>query len=148
MLICFDGSGDSRQAIARAGELFPDRPALVLHVWEPLKDVASVPPVPGLSATLRAGLDEMDRMGEDISRETAGEGARLATEAGLDAEPLSIQAVGRAWRGILAVAQEHDVAAIVMGRRGISGAERLLLGSVSNGVLHGADRPVVIVPEG
>jgi len=148
VLICFDGSGDSRQAIARAAELFPDRPALVLHVWEPLKDVASVPPVPGLSGTLKAGLDEMDRMGGDISRETASEGAGLAAEAGLNAEPLSIQAPGRAWRGILAAAREHDVAAIVMGRRGIGRAERMLLGSVSNGVLHGADRPVVIVPEG
>jgi nucleotide-binding universal stress UspA family protein len=147
VLICFDGSGDSRQAIVRAAELFPDRPALVLHVWEPLKDVASVPPVPGLSSVLRGGLDEMDRMGADISRETAEEGARVAADAGLSAEPLSIQARGRAWRGILAAAREHDVATIVMGRRGIGGAERVLLGSVSNGVLHGAERPVVIVPE-
>ena len=146
MLICFDGSGDSRQAIARAAELFPDRPALVLHVWESLKDVASVPPVPGLSGVLKGGLDEMDKIGDDVSRETAEEGARVAAEAGLDAKPLSIQAHGRAWRGILAAAQEHDVAAIVMGRRGISGAERLLLGSASSGVVHGADRPVVIVP--
>jgi nucleotide-binding universal stress UspA family protein len=89
----------------------------------------------------------MDRMGADISRETAEEGARVAADAGLSAEPLSIQARGRAWRGILAAAREHDVATIVMGRRGIGGAERVLLGSVSNGVLHGADRPVVIVPE-
>ena len=37
--------------------------------------------------------------------------------------------------------------AIVIGRRGIGGAERALLGGVSNGVLHGADRPVVVVPE-
>ncbi len=107
-----------------------------------------MPPVPGLSSVLKGGLDQMDAMGANLSRTTAEEGTRLATEAGLTAAPLSTQAEGRAWRGILAVAREHDVVAIVMGRRGISGAERALLGSVSNGVLHGADRPVVVVPEG
>ena len=147
ILICYDGSANARLAITRAFELFPDRPALVLHVWESLKGVASVPPVPGLSGVLKGGLDEMDAIGADVSHTTAEEGARLAAEAGLTAEPLSTQAPGRAWRGILAVAREHDVVAIVMGRRGISGAERALLGSVSNGVLHGADRPVVVVPE-
>ena len=147
ILIGYDGSTNSRQAIARAAELFPDRPALVLHVWESLKDVASVPPIPGLSGVLKGGLDEMDAIGEDVSRTTAEEGTRLAVEAGLTAEPLSTQAPGRAWRGVLAAAREHDVVAIVIGRRGISGAERALLGSVSNGVLHGADRPVVVVPE-
>jgi len=92
-------------------------------------------------------LNEMDRLGADVSQKTADEGARLAAEAGLDAEALSVQAPGRAWRGILAVAREHDVVTIVMGRRGIGGVERALLGSESNGVLHGADRPVVVVPE-
>ncbi len=89
----------------------------------------------------------MDTIGADVSHATAEEGTRLAAEAGLTAEPLSIQARGRAWRGILEAAREHDVMAIVIGRRGIGGAERALLGGVSNGVLHGADRPVVVVPE-
>jgi len=147
ILICFDGSANARQAIAQAGELFPDRPALVLHVWESLRDVASAPPVPGLSGLLQGGLDEMDRIGHEISQKTADDGARLAADAGLKAEALSVQAPGRAWPAILSAARQHDVAAIVMGRRGISGAERALLGSVSNGVLHGADRPVVVVPD-
>ena len=147
ILICFDGSANSHEAIARARELFPERPALVLHVWESLKDVASAPPVPGIAGLLQGGLDEMDRIGREVSQKTADEGARLAADAGLKAEALSMQAPGRAWPAILSVAQQHDVAAIVMGRRGISGAERALLGSVSNGVLHVADRPVVVVPE-
>lgn len=147
ILVCFDGSANSRQAITRTAELFPGRQALVLHVWESLKDVASVPPVPGLSGVLRGGLDEMDRMGRDVSQTTAEDGARLAADAGLNAEALSVQAPGRAWPAILSAARQHDVEAIVIGRRGISGAERALLGSVSNGVLHEADRPVVVVPE-
>ena len=39
-----------------------------------------------------------------------------------------------------------DQPAIVVGQRGIGGAERTLLGSVSTAVVHHADRPVVVVP--
>lgn len=146
LLICYDGSDDSKQAIARAAELFPGRAALVLHVWEPLKEVAAVPPVPGLYAILEEGLAEMDRVGNEISERLAKEGAEAATTAGLDAQPLSLSARGRAWRHILEVATERDVQAIVVGQRGIGGAERVLLGSVSTAVVHHADRPVVVVP--
>lgn len=146
ILICYDGSDDSKQAVARAAELFPRHPAIVLHVWEPLKDVASVPPVPGLYGTLAAGLEEMDRIGDELSKRTAGEGADQAQAAGLDAEPLSVSAPGRAWRNILKVARDRDVQAIVLGRRGIGGAEHALLGSISTAVVHHADRPVVVVP--
>ncbi len=146
LLICYDGSADSQKAIARAAGLFPGRAAIVLHVWEPLKEVASVPPVPGLHGTLEAALTEMDRMGEDVSRRTAEEGAKLATSAGLEAEPSSVQAPGRAWRNILKFARAHDVDAIVIGQRGLGGAERALLGSVSTAVVHHADRPVLVVP--
>jgi nucleotide-binding universal stress UspA family protein len=146
LLICYDGSDDSKQAIAHAGQLFPRRAAIVLHVWEPLKEVASVPHVPGLHGTLEAGLTEMDQIGEDISRQTAEDGAKLATSAGLDAEPSSVRAPGRAWRNILRLARERDVDAIVIGQRGLGGAERALLGSVSTAVVHHADRPVLLVP--
>jgi nucleotide-binding universal stress UspA family protein len=146
ILICYDGSDDSKQAVSRAAELFPAHEAIVLHVWEPLKDVASTPPVPGLYGMLEQGLDEMDRIGDEVSQRIAAEGTERAGAAGLDAEPLSISGHGRAWRNILKVARDRDVQAIVLGQRGIGGAERALLGSVSTAVVHHADRPVVVVP--
>jgi nucleotide-binding universal stress UspA family protein len=146
ILICYDGSENSKQAVTRAADLFPDQPAIVLHVWEPLKDAASVPPVPGLYGMLEAGLEEMDKIGDEVSARTAAEGAEQAKAAGLAAEPLSVSAPGRAWRNILKVARDRDVQAIVVGQRGIGGAERTLLGSVSTAVVHHADRPVVVVP--
>ena len=146
ILICYDGSDDAKQAVTRAAELFPARQAVVLHVWEPLKEVASVPPVPGLYGMLEKGLDEMDVLGDEVSKQTAAEGSELAQAAGLDAEPLSLSAPGRAWRNIIEVARRRDGAAIVVGQRGIGGAERVLLGSVSSGVVNHADKPVVVVP--
>jgi len=146
ILVCDDGSVNARQAIARAAELFPGGRALILNVWEPLKDVASVPSVPGLSGALREGLNVIDSTNADLSQKTAEEGAIVAAEAGLDAEPVAVSAPGRVWRNILAVAVERDAAAIVVGQRGIGGAERALLGSVSTALVHHADRPIVVVP--
>jgi nucleotide-binding universal stress UspA family protein len=146
ILICYDGSDDSKEAVASAAQLFPGHAAIVLHVWEPLKEVASVPPVPGLYGMLVTGLDEMDKIGDEVSRRTAAEGTEQANAAGLDAEPLSVQAPGRAWRNILKVARGRDAQAIVIGQRGVGGAERALLGSVSTAVVHHADKPVVVVP--
>ena len=93
ILICYDGSEDSKQAVVRAGELFPSGDALVLHVWEPLKEVASVPPVPGLEGMLEAGLEEMDAIGEEVSKQTAAAGADQAKACGLNAEPVSVRAL-------------------------------------------------------
>ena len=76
LLVCYDGSDDAKQAIDRAARLFPGRAAVVLHVWEPLREVASVPPVPGLHGVLEAGLAEMDKEGADLSQQTAGRGGR------------------------------------------------------------------------
>lgn len=146
LLLCYDGSDDAKLAIARAGELFPGRRALVVHVWEPLRDVASVPPVPGLYGLLAAGIEEMDTIGEEISAKLADEGRDLAAAAGLEAEALSLRRSGRAWRAILETAREHDADAIVLGRRGVSAAELAILGSVANAVVHHADRPVLVVP--
>jgi nucleotide-binding universal stress UspA family protein len=50
------------------------------------------------------------------------------------------------WRAILDVADQHDVAVIVAGSRGLSGITSLVLGSVSHGLANHAHRPLLIVP--
>lgn len=47
---------------------------------------------------------------------------------------------------ICRVAEEHDARLIVIGSRGGSGMRRLVVGSVSAGVLRHAQRPVLVVP--
>lgn len=42
---------------------------------------ASVPPVPGLHGMLKAGLEEIHRIGDEMSKRTAAEGAETAREA-------------------------------------------------------------------
>jgi nucleotide-binding universal stress UspA family protein len=54
--------------------------------------------------------------------------------------------VGDAAAEILAQAAESNADVIVMGMRGLGGAQRLLLGSTSEHVLQHATVPVVVVP--
>jgi nucleotide-binding universal stress UspA family protein len=43
--------------------------------------------------------------------------------------------------------EEARAAAVVVGARRLSGLSRLVLGSVSSGLVHHAARPVLVVPE-
>jgi nucleotide-binding universal stress UspA family protein len=56
--------------------------------------------------------------------------------------------VGRAADEIVEAAGRPDVDLVVVGARGLGALERVLLGSVSEGVLRHADRPVLIVKTG
>jgi nucleotide-binding universal stress UspA family protein len=90
-------------------------------------------------------LVELDRAGAEDGGRLAGEGVRIARDAGLIAEPLALEAAGPVWKTIVDIADREDAATIVMGSRGLSGLKAMLLGSVSSAVLHHADRPTLIV---
>jgi nucleotide-binding universal stress UspA family protein len=119
LLLCWDGSADAAHAMERAGALFPGRSALVLTVWQ-------------------------QQRREDAGRLVA-EGVRVADRAGLSGEPLAVERAGPVWKTILDVADRHDVAAVVMGSRGLTGLRSMLLGSVSSAVVGHADRPTLVV---
>jgi nucleotide-binding universal stress UspA family protein len=135
LLLCYDGSEDAKHAIERAGALLADRPALVVTVWEPTASLDSFA-WSGASAGA-ANFVELDR--------AADEGVRIAKEAGLEAEPVAIKAAGPVWKTIVETAERCDVAAIVMGSRGLTGVRSMLLGSVSNAVVHHTERPTLVI---
>jgi nucleotide-binding universal stress UspA family protein len=143
VLLCYDGSEDARHAIRRAGALFPGRRALVATVWQP----TAVPSSLGFAgeAAGMVNLVELDRAGAEDGGRLAGEGVRIARDAGLIAEPLALEAAGPVWKTIVDIADREDAATIVMGSRGLAGLKAMLLGSVSSAVLHHADRPTLIV---
>ena len=61
------------------------------------------------------------------------------------ATPEIISAAGSAGEEILRLADKEKMDTIVMGRRGLSTASELLLGSVSHNLIHNAKCPVVTV---
>ena len=143
MLIGYDGSEHAKHAIRSAGLLLTVRDALVLTVWQPTSDV-------GAFAWYGAGPNivnfaELDRAGAEAGGRVAEEGAQIAREAGLRAEAIAIEATPPVWKTIVETADLHDAAAIVMGSRGLTGLRSMLLGSVSNAVVHHTDRPTLVI---
>lgn len=148
ILICYDGSPDSRCAATEAGRLLAGQPATVLTVWEPFIDVlARTPSGFGLGPGM-VDSESIDKAAEASAWERAREGAGLAAEAGVEASPRTCTMTTSVADAILSVAEELNADAIMMGTRGLTGLKSVLLGSVSHGIIQHADRTVILVPSG
>ena len=143
MLVCYDGSDDAKYAIETAATLFPGGHALVASVWQPLAALDSIAWAGEPAGMVDYG--EVDRAGAENANRLAEQGARIAHEAGLDAEPLPVEAPGPIWKTIVEAAKAHDVSAIVIGSRGLTAFRAMLLGSVSSAVVHHAGRPTLVI---
>jgi nucleotide-binding universal stress UspA family protein len=150
ILIAYDGSPASRAAVDAAGALFAGAGAIVLTVWEPaLAEMMIVPDATGMGSTMLpfdpSVARDMERASEQRAQGVAADGARLAGEAGLRAQPLAVEDVTDPSEAIVAAATERGARAIVVGSRGLGALKSKLLGSTSKGVLQHASQPVVVV---
>jgi nucleotide-binding universal stress UspA family protein len=148
ILVAYDGSPEARSALARAAELFPGRGAVVATVWEP--GLASAVPDPGGIGGPAAPVDldavaEVDDLMAKRAAGIAAEGVERARQAGLQAEPVSTEDESNVAETIARIADEHEVAVVVVGSRGLSGLKARLLGSTSESILHHCRRPVLVV---
>jgi len=149
-VIGYDGSDGARTAIGAASRLLSGRPALVVHAWSsPLRRSYA-------SASLAAvPLPEVHELTESLevvfaedARELAEEGATLARDAGLGARAVAVEQTEGVWRALSATARAEGAAVIVAGSRGRGALSSAVLGSVSAGLVHNAERPVLIVRDG
>ncbi|MFG2006691.1 universal stress protein [Spirillospora sp. NPDC048911] len=146
ILIAYDGSDDAKAAIEFAGRHVSPAPAVVLAVWEPLlvqlTRSALAPP-----AAFAGNDADVERQQRQEAERFAAEGAELARRAGLtDVTPRAEASAGAVWATIVDVADQLDASLVVTGSRGLARARSVLLGSVSDRVLHHVKRPVLIVP--
>jgi nucleotide-binding universal stress UspA family protein len=146
ILICYDGSEDARAAIGHAAELFRGRSATILTVWQPFLQIVARTPIGFGMAPSAPDSTKIDEASQEQAGQLVREGVALASEAGLEAQPVVCAQQGTTGQAILAQAERLDAAAIVMGSRGLTGVKSLLLGSVSHDVIQHADRTVVVVP--
>jgi nucleotide-binding universal stress UspA family protein len=140
ILICYDGSSGAGHAVDAAAALFGPRRAVVLVVTPPMTFAEGIA---ATSALVPGTAFEEGNMADALQRAEAG--AAHARRSGLHAEARAMIAP-TTWEGIVDVAEELDVAVIVMGTRGLSGLREVARGSVSHDVATHARRPVLIVP--
>lgn len=147
ILLAYDGSPSSQSAITRAAALLGPRPAIVLFVWDPIMPGPTGDPF-GIGGPMvdPIQIEELDKVVSGQATAVAADGAQRAAAAGLEAEPLAEETHGSTWSTIIDVAKDRGVELIVVGARGHSGVRSLLLGSVSNGVVHHAKVPVLVLP--
>lgn len=138
ILLATDGSPSAQRAVEEAVGLAKatGRPLVALAVWQLPVTTYAYGPVPWVPELAEA---------EKQRAEKALAGAkRLATAAGVEMEEALIE--GLPVHTICEVAEERDAAMIVIGSHGWGAMKRLWFGSVSTGVLHDANRPVLVVP--
>ncbi|HEX6021214.1 MAG TPA: universal stress protein [Solirubrobacter sp.] len=151
ILIAYDGSATAGTAVRAAAALFPTARAIVATAPS---DVAvradSVTlAVPTMSPELiQRTIDELHAEAHDEAERIAGEGGERARAAGLEAEVATTAVGAGITAGLLALARERGVDAIVCGTRGRGGFTRALLGSTSTSLLHNSELPLLVVPDG
>jgi nucleotide-binding universal stress UspA family protein len=149
VVVAFDGSDESIEAARSAATLFRDRPLLVVTVWEPglamaivptggLDGAGYIPPTP-------EEIDALDEAQHDHAQAVAEAGARVVSDEGATAEALPVPDSTDIPGTILAIAEQRDAAAVVVGSRGHGRVKSLFEGSTSRRLLHDAHRPVVVV---
>lgn len=134
VVIAVDGSDEARAAARRGIALAAGFDADV--------DVLHVVPRAALRLTVTADeRSELRERGEAILSEIEGVAADLG-------HPVSTMLrEGRPASTICEYVTETDAALVVLGRQGMTGLGKRLLGGVTERVLHQSDAPVLVVPE-
>jgi nucleotide-binding universal stress UspA family protein len=133
ILIGYDGSDTARRAVHEAAELFGSRQALVVTVWEPglayeASAMTADPTALGPEPVDPATAQEVDDASKARADRVAEDGAALAKSLGLQAEPLAVADEGNVADAIVELARKRNVAALVVGSRGLTGLRARLEG--------------------
>ncbi len=142
ILLPTDGSASSLKAAEAAAEIAQrfEGQILMLYVFNP-----AIVPVPftGLSGLPMGEGDDMGQYAHKVQSEIEEETGKVLRDFGVEFK--TRQELGHPVDRIVSVAHDEQSDLIVMGSRGLGSMKSLLLGSVSDGVLHHAHCPVLIV---
>lgn len=133
VLVPFDGSSGAESALDHALALAQTTGA-TLHVL----NVVDHGIMAGGDVDAGIVLDALEAQGKQALDDVA---ERVRAE-GVDVAEPTVR-VGSPFREILSYADEHEIDCLVMGTRGRSGLDRVLLGSVTERVIRQSDVPVI-----
>lgn len=133
VLVPFDGSDPSREALELALDRFVDGEIIALHVVD----------LGTSTHGLTGGADDAEERAREDAEERLEEARTRAEERGTAIRTAIEQ--GTPERTIVEYAEEHDVDHVVIGSHGRSGISRILLGSVAEDVVERSPVSVTVV---
>jgi nucleotide-binding universal stress UspA family protein len=149
ILVGYDGSELSKAAVRSGAELFPDRRAVLVTVWEPALAVLPMSPSDpmgmGAMPPDPQTMETFDRAQRESATAIAAEGAALARSLGQAGEPLAVPDDLDVADTLIGLAREQNAAVVVVGSHGISGLRSRLLGTASRKLIEHCDRPVLVI---
>jgi nucleotide-binding universal stress UspA family protein len=138
ILLSVDGSPDSDKAVQLTAELARTHGSRVLVVHG--RDVPFVALNPNPSPPLVEGWEE-----EAEAQQLVDTSVSRLQAAGVDVRGQVLPGLGHVEYKILAAAEADRAELIVLGSRGMSRIEEVLIGSVSHKIIHMAKCPVLLV---
>lgn len=146
LLVCTDESPDSQEAVTVALDLAKTAGCKVFLLqvltFIPMYELQVPDLVPPASVNL-----EMQAAQEDAARRRLEVWRGQAAELGVDLEP-RLRTSASAYEGVLEEAEALQPDWIIMGRHGLTGLARLLMGSVTARVIGHSPFNVLVVPKG
>ena len=142
ILLPTDGSEHSIKAARYCAELAKerDRKVTIMHIYQVKIPIVPVQPVIGVESLIFfESEEETKKRGEEAINKTKA----IFDEASIPVETLFFN--GHPVQTIVETAKEMKFDLIILGSRGLGRLDRLLRGSVADGVLHNANCPVFIV---
>ncbi len=151
ILVALDGSESSQKAAQAALELAEKLKAdlILLHAISPpttyYHSTIASPTGISLPAPSQHEIDAYYAYAKKVATSIVGEVEFKGKKLGIHVKAEIPEAVSSVVETILNHAAKENVDLIVVGTRGLGGFKKLLLGSVSNGVVSHAHCPVLVV---
>ncbi len=144
ILVAVDGSTDSERAFAFALKL-AGKTGARLTVLKVLPGITTLGAMASRAPLPQSTYDEFYRFAEKESKEIVNRELSQARGHGVKAKGEVVRSSGTVVSGIVDFATKDKADLIVIGTRGLGGFKRLLMGSVSTGVVTHAHCPVLVV---
>ena len=145
ILVAVDGSEGSARASEVAVDLAErlDAQLFVLNVYRGYPEYMTLfPRAPSPSGD---AIQAYESYARKAALEVVGRTLSMAEKKGVKAKPQTSGTVGSVVQAITDYAASEKIDLIVMGTRGMGGFKKMLLGSVSNGVVTHAQCAVLVV---
>jgi nucleotide-binding universal stress UspA family protein len=143
IMVAFDGSKDSVKAVDFGCSLAEKYGStlIIVHVYSP-----ALPPYTGAAPMPipEVELEGVAELSKERARGVLADGIKLAEERGVKARGELVEASSTV-QAMVEFATSERVDLIIVGTRGMTGLKKLILGSVSSGLVSHSACPVLVV---